>query len=139
MRKQSEFIKIVCGNCSYVHENVTELINRDPRERSKCPECQSKAWRVETEIKEEVKIYERVVFKFKNPGKKKSVWGVSGDEFYQAGGEWTQIERRFDRNNNQYDEVIKNSDGKVVREVHEPLTDHVDRGDARRKLKNKAK
>ena len=60
---------------------------------------------------------------------------VSGEDLHRATGQWNQLTREIDRQNNRYKEVIVNSQtGEVVRHVDEPLTDHRGRGSAKPKL-----
>ena len=57
----------------------------------------------------------------------------AGEEFFHEGDRWVHRYRNIDRLANRYDEVITDPEtGQVLREVHEPLTDHQDRGSARR-------
>jgi hypothetical protein len=48
----------------------------------------------------------------------------------------SKIERVIDRENDKYYELITDSEtGSILRECNEPLTQHVDRGSAKRKPK----
>ena len=113
-----------------------------------CQECQKeKASRYcdncgkETSSRFEVNIFETVVvreslgIKQKRPGIKgwlrdifqgfkKSVDIPDGVELY----------RNFDKENDQYDEIVKNDKTKeIVHECHEPLSEHVGHGSAKLK------
>ena len=58
---------------------------------------------------------------------------VTGAEYYRDGLQWCRVERRIDYVGDWYDEVITDEvTGVVVREVHEPLSDHQGRGSAKR-------
>jgi len=59
--------------------------------------------------------------------------GKYGDDLHRDSGTWSEIFRTIDREQNTYDEVIVNSDGDVVREVHEKLAEHRGRGSAKNK------
>ncbi len=78
-----------------------------------------------------VKTYEFVSFKSKKAGDKKvSFEGKFGSELHTESGEMRKIERLISREGNSYDEVITDTDGKIIREVHQPLTSHINRGSA---------
>ena len=58
---------------------------------------------------------------------------TSKPDFYHDAQEWRHINRVIDRENDRYQEVIKGPDGKVIRQVDEPLSKHTKRGSAKRK------
>jgi len=66
-------------------------------------------------------------------GGKPFLEGKYGDDQFRRTGAWNKIERTIDRRGNRYRELITDEEGNVVRDVDEPLTDHVGRGDAKRK------
>jgi hypothetical protein len=58
--------------------------------------------------------------------------GKSGEEFHHDTQRWTVVSRAIDRDNDRYDEVITDAvTGEVLREIHEPLSQHRDHGSAR--------
>ncbi len=68
------------------------------------------------------------------PGKGgKVAEGKYGAEKFRQTGEVRQVFRTIDHRNKEYDEVIRDSAGEVVREVHEDLRHHTGRGPVRKK------
>jgi hypothetical protein len=61
---------------------------------------------------------------------------LAGDDLHRASGEWRQRYRLIDRDGNWYDEVVTDSEGQVVHECHEPLTDHEGHGAARTRTRS---
>jgi hypothetical protein len=60
---------------------------------------------------------------------------VGGDDLHRKTGLWSRLLRIIDRQNNRYKEEITNAEtGEVLRSVDEPLSDHKDRGSARKPL-----
>jgi len=60
--------------------------------------------------------------------------GRTGDNLHHKTGKWMLLERVIDRAKNWYKELISDPEtGKVVRHCEEPLSDHRDRGSARKK------
>ena len=57
----------------------------------------------------------------------------SGDSLEQRTGKWRDRVQRVDQANHWYDKVVTDKEtGEVLRDCHEPLSDHVDRGSARK-------
>ncbi len=57
---------------------------------------------------------------------------ITGSDYYRRGERWHQVDRTIDYANNWYDETITDeATGEVVRECHEPLSDHRGRGSAK--------
>jgi hypothetical protein len=73
-------------------------------------------------------------------GKKKRVFDQKvGVEHHHDSDRFQYRDRRFNFVADQYDEVITDLEtGEIVREVHEPLSDHRHRGSARRPLDDSA-
>ncbi|MFN2526549.1 MAG: hypothetical protein ABR505_09880 [Actinomycetota bacterium] len=59
----------------------------------------------------------------------------TGDDLHRDSGEWRQREMRVDREANRYTEKVTDRQGKVVRDVDEPLSVHRGRGSAKFKKK----
>jgi hypothetical protein len=83
-------------------------------------------------------LREKLGLKHKRPGHKKAIYeSVTGDDLHRNSGEWNKITREIDRENNRYSETIVNPiNGKVLRQVDEPLSEHTGRGSAKPKLSN---
>lgn len=57
---------------------------------------------------------------------------IEGDDLHRATGQWNTLHRVIDRENDIYEEVITDSDGNVVHERREPLSEHQGHGSAKR-------
>ena len=51
--------------------------------------------------------------------------------------EFVERYKKEDRLNNDYEETIKTLDGKVIYHCHEPLSDHINHGNAKKKEEDK--
>ncbi|HEV8649979.1 MAG TPA: hypothetical protein VG276_11390 [Actinomycetes bacterium] len=56
---------------------------------------------------------------------------VTGSDLYRVLREWRQLVRVVDHRRNRYTERITDATGKVVRDVNEPLSEHINRGAAK--------
>jgi hypothetical protein len=74
-------------------------------------------------------------FKARRQGVRKPyLEGRSGDDLHLKTGKWMLLERVIDRTKNWYKELITDpKTGKVVRHCEEPLSDHRERGSAKKK------
>ena len=121
--------------CSACGIAIGEPSSTPVAERSPCPSCGATARTFSAHAEDSITLREKVALKHKRPGFKKPIYeSVSGEDLYRATGQWHQLTREIDRENNRYRELIENPQtGQVVREVDEPLTDHVARGSAKPK------
>lgn len=89
----------------------------------------------EMRLEDTLKLHGSLGFKAKTQGKGKPyLEGRTGDDLHHKTGKWMLLERVTDRAKNWYKELIIHSEtGKVVRHCEEPLTDHRDRGSAKKK------
>ena len=56
----------------------------------------------------------------------------SGDSFWRDEGQWVDFYQSVDHERDWYDKVVTDkTTGQVIREVHEPLSQHIGRGDSR--------
>jgi hypothetical protein len=55
----------------------------------------------------------------------------AGDDYTRSTGTWSEVYRVIDRENDRYAERVTTSDGTIVRDVEESLSDHQGRGSAR--------
>jgi hypothetical protein len=103
-------------------------------DRKACPECGSLSRLIEEAITESGTTKEKIGIQAKRLGLKKPYFeSVSGDELYCATGQWNKLEQVIDRENNMYrEEIIDPTTGKIIRSCDEPLTDHQNRGSAKR-------
>lgn len=86
------------------------------------------------EIQGTVTLRSKLGLKHKRPGLKRPIYEeVSGDDLYRKTGLWSRVLQVIDRQNNRYKKVVTNAEtGEVLRSVDEPLSDHKDRGSARK-------
>jgi hypothetical protein len=82
-----------------------------------------------------VTVRSKIGLKQKRPGYKQPIYeSVSGDDLHRATGQWNELTREIDRENDRYRERIVNpQSGEVIRHVDEPLTNHTGRGSAKPK------
>jgi hypothetical protein len=107
-------------------------------ERKPCPECGSLARLHKVEIHEELRVEGHLGMRLRHPGKGK--WMVQqheGDSFFHKTGVWHRISRLLDRVNDLYTERVIDENGEVIRDIDEPLSKHVGRGSAKRRIEKK--
>lgn len=125
-----------CSACgTVVDESATTLV----AERRPCLSCGSTARTFSAHVHESLKLREKIGLKHKRPGNKKPIYeSVSGEDLHRATGQWNQLTREINRENNRYREVIVNPQtGEVIRNIDEPLTSHTSRGSAKPKPGNR--
>jgi hypothetical protein len=125
---------VLCGSCGQQLEESPQLL---PEQRTPCPTCGSTTRNFNVEIHETVTARTKLGLKHKRQGLRKPIYEeVSGEDLHRKTGLWSKLLRIIDRQNNRYKEEIINSEtGEVLRTVDHPLTDHVDRGSAKKKGK----
>ena len=125
-----------CSACGTV---ISEAASTPPSERSPCPSCGATARTFSAHAEDSITLREKVALKHKRPGHKKPIYeSVSGDDLHRATDQWNHLTREIDREKNRYRERIVNPEtGAVIRDVDEPLTDHVARGSAKPKAPDK--
>ncbi len=106
----------------------------DPTEgRPPCPACGSKSRLVKVSVHDEVTFHADLGLKKRSPGFKsggrsrpaQEQW--SGDQ-QSANGAWRDRQRVVDREHNRYVERVTDPDGTVIRDVDEPLDQHLGHG-----------
>ena len=131
----SNFVdSVLCSSCKML---INESSNTSVNERKPCPTCGSLARTFNKSIQDKLTIREKFGLKHKRPGYKKPIYeSVAGDDLHRATVKWNKLTREIDRENNLYKELIINPDtGDVIRDCQKPLTEHVDRGSAKSKVK----
>jgi hypothetical protein len=74
------------------------------------------------ELNDSIVIHESITLKGKKGGKGKAIKKIKkGDSFTHCTGDWANREMIVDTENNTYDEVVRNSKGETIHEVHTPL------------------
>jgi predicted nucleic acid-binding Zn-ribbon protein len=125
-----------CTNCGHRFDDYDAANAVDERGARvlPCPDCGDFGRHFSVEITDTATVRETVKFKAKHAdGKKPFLEGTGGASYFRATDEWHDVQRAIDRDNDCYDEIVKDADGKVIREVHEPLSQHRGRGSAKRK------
>lgn len=85
-------------------------------------------------VHDDINVHESVRLRDKQKGKKRPSKEVtSGLDFYRDTKEWRHIDRVIDWESNSYKETIMCPDGKIIRHCDEPLSEHRERGSAKRK------
>lgn len=81
-----------------------------------------------------VEVYDQIKGKAQGKNFKRAKMEFKvGWEIFKKIAEWRFIERLIDRIKNLYKEVVKDKDGTIIHECHEPLKNHKGHGDAKRK------
>lgn len=101
-----------------------------------CPDCGSIARTFDVGIAETITAHDFLDAKHKDPGRRSKdklrTHIISGREQSIATGRWMDKERVIDKNNDYYRERIADAEtGEVVRDVEEPLSQHLNRGSAK--------
>lgn len=125
--------RVFCGGCG---EELGESPNLIESGHKPCSKCGSTIRNFESVLEERLELHDRATGNLFPPCSKRWKQRVeSGKSLYRKTREWNDFSRNFNRVENQYDEVFKNKDGKVIKEVHEPLTEHRDHGSAKKTSK----
>ena len=124
----------VTNTCATCRTPLDESPGTPVEDRRPCPTCGSSSRHLELSVTSTLNVYGMIGLKARDAGSRKPFREVkSGYELYAETGEWRKVHRVIDRAGNQYNEVIRSAEGEVIREVHERLSDHRDRGAARRR------
>ena len=127
--------RVYCGGCGEKLEESPDATARGPKP---CPKCGSTIRNPVVVIEERIELHESFTAKAFPPGSKRWDQMVkSGESLYSKTGEWNVLNRNINKTENQYDEVIKTKDGKIIKECHEPLTKHQGHGSAKKTSKDK--
>ena len=120
-------------SCSQCGTRIDEPHNTPHEQRVPCPSCGSIARTFNVHLNETLTLREKLGVKQKRPGHKKPIYeSVGGDDLHRDTGQWNHLSREIDRLNDRYREKIVNpKTGEVIREVDEPLSEHVTRGSAK--------
>lgn len=84
-----------------------------------------------------ITLHDSLSNKFKQQGFKKPFSEqLVGDDLQRSTGKWMKKERLIDREKDRYREIVTDPEtGDVIRQCEEPLSDHRDRGSAKRPIK----
>jgi hypothetical protein len=116
---------VACAQCG-------GAIDERPDDRRPCPSCGSLTRAITASGSASIKFETHIGTRVRQPGGWRWRRQVdSGDSFHRKTGIWNLLHRSMDRDADWYDEVVTDSEGNVIHEVHEPLSDHQGHGDAR--------
>src|SRR3954447_26432427 len=125
---------VECGDCGEPLDagNLTPGTTPTP-----CPKCRSMKQKVKLSFSDEITAKARDSLKGKVkdssfPSKKK----VRREFFYgsderKSKGDYIYKEREIDKDANRYRELIREESGEVIRDIEQPLTDHIGHGSAK--------
>jgi hypothetical protein len=123
-------MRVFCYACWKLLADEGEPVSETP-----CPKCGGSitvAYRRGQEFSVVVGGFKLMAYP---PGRRGNHWFHKSEErhsYFVKDGRRHFIQRAYDRDNNWYDErIVDVATGGVVREVHEPLTDHQGRGSAK--------
>jgi Zn finger protein HypA/HybF involved in hydrogenase expression len=123
---------VYCKQCG---AELEEPAGTPVAERTPCPRCRSRSRTVGIALAGTVTPRTTVAAKGKSPSRPKPFMEQkAGDSYSSARGKWMRVLQVVDRRNNRYRKLVTDPEtGEVLRDVDKPLTEHVGRGDARKK------
>ncbi len=128
-------VKVVCSECEA--ELPLDWVSKTSDLRN-CPECGANARTIHLVFSDYLEIRDQVRGKVKSNDlsipKKKRIKKefIAGHERSVARNGWVEKQRLIDRENGRYKEkVVDSVTGEVLRNVDEPIRDHVGRGSAK--------
>ncbi|PIR12942.1 zinc ribbon domain-containing protein [Candidatus Falkowbacteria bacterium CG11_big_fil_rev_8_21_14_0_20_39_10] len=113
--------KILCKNCGI------ELSVRD----NTCPKCGSSEKAITLNLRDSIELHSSVGGKVRDWQRKLKYHFEIGENFFRKTKQWNYLERIIDWTNNFYKELIKNKDGKIIKDIEEPLSQHQGHGFAK--------
>jgi len=121
-----------CVTCGAV---LVELRN-GPKEQ--CPKCGGISRKYLEVFGDNITIHEHLRLRGKHGDKGKPFFDQQiGSSFYYKTQEWHYLERLIDRDNDLYVEKLTNlRTGETVKEVSEPLSQHIGHGSAKHKKRD---
>lgn len=127
--------RVECKDCG---APIDEPSDTAPETRKRCPSCGSITRHTKVEVADTLEFHASLGYKAKSQSKwKPYLEGRSGDDLHRKTGKWMFLEQVIDRAKNWYKELITDPEtGEVVRHCEEPLTDHRDRGSAKKRDRN---
>ena len=133
---------IACKQCGAVLLEGEELLGFNDGIRARlfpCKHCGGESPAISVTVSESMRVMDSVQYKTCRPGMKKPLHdGREGADLHRDSGEWRQVSRSIDRSctvhpEPWYEERVVDAEGKVVREISEPLRDHQGRGHAKKR------
>jgi len=122
---------VKCKNCGMRLEAVAGLEPRLP-----CPACGCRQRTVEADAANELRFRQQISARVRDPsrtGRHQDRLDVTaGDDLHRKSGKWYQLDRRIDRKNDLYREVVTDpKTGDVIHRCEEPLSEHRGHGSAK--------
>jgi len=116
---------VKCNNCGSPFDVIVGF-----EKTMLCPVCNANDWNYKVPDEEKKEIRHTVKLKERPEKGGKPIREIkSGEELYRKTKEWRQIERIFDHKDDVYYEKITDlKTGRVIKEVHEPLSEHKGHG-----------
>ncbi|HZA84551.1 MAG TPA: hypothetical protein VFC13_24255 [Actinomycetes bacterium] len=105
-------------------------------DREPCPACGSTARTFAVTFTDKAEAHDSLATKARHGDvgeAKPHREAFTGFDYHRDTKEWRQVSRVVDREGDRYTERIVDAAGNVVRDVDEPLSDHRDRGAAKRR------
>jgi len=123
--------EVACGRCGVSLDEDASLL---PEQRPPCPACGSIARSFYKAITATEEVRAGEGYKVREADTTRPfIEGYDRPSLSRKTGRWMWKEMRIDRRNNRYqDRVTDPETGEVVHEEDEPLTDHHQRGSAKR-------
>jgi len=121
-----------CQSC-----NIDFSIEPKPTEGIVCPQCGTKKVNPVEYHEDTINILELSKYKITDPkqpsNKKTRVEKIEGDKFSYGRQKYVKLTRIIQRDKNRYYEKVQDPDtGEIIREVDEPLSEHINRGSAKK-------
>ncbi|MDP9250096.1 MAG: hypothetical protein M3O78_01850 [Chloroflexota bacterium] len=130
-------VTYTCGECGA--ERIAAGIGDLPGDRMPCANegCGSVAVVIDLAITDKAGVRDLLSGRLKNPNlgsrRGRRVDITAGSDYFRRGQRWHRVDRTIDYVNLWYDETITDEEtGEVIRECHEPLSEHQGRGSAKR-------
>ena len=127
---QTELEPVLCGQCA------TEVIHEEGEPRILCLVCGSTSRKFGVIATATVHARSSIAMKAKHDGATgKHKWFVEqfeGWSLHRASERHRKVSQIVDRDNDRYRKLVTDEDGRVVKDVDEPLSTHRGRGDAKR-------
>ena len=114
---------VECAACGHIIDESTEL---DPHLRAPCPGCGATSRLIKVAIEDSVSVHDMIslVLKGDRPGVRGRLLRVKSGASLSADGTWAEVIQVVDRVRRRYRKRVVTADGRVVRNVDEPLEDH---------------
>lgn len=123
---------VTCSDCG---QHLDEDPGTPTEARIPCPGCGSMTRTIHVTIRGTITVRGKLGMKGRNSGGGKPfIEQVQGADLHRDTGQWRELTRIIDRDNDLYHEVVKDPDtGEVLHECREPLSEHRGHGAAKRR------